>query len=108
MRFDFQRRCPMHHRRPRTIVIDCDLDDLNADADKPIILLQKVEHASRVHLDIESDDLEAEATRLEQLGTQRVALVRGRWSVMQAPSGHRYCVVHPQRETFGPHLNRWA
>jgi len=36
-----------------------------------------------------------------------VACVRERWWVMQAPGGHRFCVVRPQREHFGPHLNRW-
>ncbi|MCW8808021.1 MAG: VOC family protein [Rhodanobacter sp.] len=126
----------MHHSRLSSIVIDCEVDNLDAatrfwsqalgkpvasadqdgdgryaelrtTADEPIILLQKVEHASRVHLDIETDDLEAEAARLEQLGARRVALVRDRWWVMQAPSGHRFCVIQPQRQTFGPHLNRW-
>ena len=76
-------------------------------ADEPIILLQRVAHESRVHLDIETDDLEAEATRLEQLGAKRLECMHGRWWVMQAPSGHRFCVVKKQREQFGPHLNKW-
>jgi hypothetical protein len=75
--------------------------------DEPIILLQRVEHDSRVHLDIETDDLAAEVDRLEKLGATRVAFVRDRWWVMQAPSGHRFCVVRQQRERLGPHLNRW-
>ncbi len=126
----------MHHSRLSTIVIDCQVDDLtpvttfwsaalgkpvaNPDQDgdgryaelhtaldEPIILLQKVTHESRVHLDIETDDLEAEVARLEQLGARRVAFVRERWWVMEAPGGQRFCVVQPQRESFGPHLNRW-
>jgi predicted enzyme related to lactoylglutathione lyase len=63
------------------------------------IEVQKVSHASRVHLDIESDDLDAEVARLEKLGAKRVAFVR-RWWVMEAPTGHRFCVVkmkHPER-----------
>ena len=76
-------------------------------ADEPIILLQKVTHESRVHLDIETDDIEAEASRLEKLGAKRINLVRDRWWVMEAPSGHRFCVVRQQREPFGPHLNAW-
>jgi hypothetical protein len=60
-----------------------------------------------VHLDIETDDLEAEAVRLEKLGAKRVAFVRGRWWVMEAPSGHRFCIVQKQRKAFGPHVNRW-
>ena len=81
--------------------------ELETAEDEPIILLQKVEHESRVHLDIETDDLEAEAQRLEALGATRIAFVRERWWVMQAPTGHRFCVVRRQREAFGPHLNRW-
>ena len=126
----------MHHSRLSTLVIDCQGDDLatstifwsqalgkpvadpdqdgngryaelRTTADEPIILLQAVDHASRIHLDIETDDLDAEVARLEQLGAHRIAFVRERWWVMEAPSGHRFCVVKPQRETFGPHLNRW-
>jgi catechol 2,3-dioxygenase-like lactoylglutathione lyase family enzyme len=54
--------------------------------------LQRVTHESRVHLDIESDDIDAEVARLEQLGASRVAKVKT-WWVMQAPSGQRFCVV---------------
>lgn len=126
----------MHHSRLCTVVIDCQTDDLKdaatfwsralnkpiatvdqdgngryaelvTEQDEPIILLQRVDHESRVHLDIETDDLDAEVARLEGLGAMRVAFVRGRWWVMQAPSGHRFCVVRPQRQSFGPHLNRW-
>ena len=63
------------------------------------IEVQKVTHPSRVHLDIEADDVDAEAARLEQLGAKRIAFVN-RWWVMEAPSGHRFCVVkmrHPER-----------
>ena len=49
------------------------------------IEIQRVEHASRVHLDIETDDIEAEVRRLETLGAKRVGEVRS-WCVMEAPS----------------------
>lgn len=126
----------MHHSRLSTIVLDCQLDDLepairfwsaalgkaveDADQDgdgryaalataedEPIVLLQKVDHESRVHLDIETDDLDAEVARLQALGARAVAFVKERWWVMQAPTGHRFCVVRKQRERFGPHVNRW-
>jgi predicted enzyme related to lactoylglutathione lyase len=126
----------MHHSRLSTIVLDCQLDELepairfwsatlgkpveDADQDgdgryaalataddEPIILLQKVDHESRVHLDIETDDLDAEVERLQALGARAIAFVKERWWVMQAPSGHRFCVIQKQRERFGPHLNRW-
>ncbi|MCR6686594.1 VOC family protein [Pseudoxanthomonas sp.] len=124
-----------HHSRLSTLVLDCRVDDLREGAefwskalgmpvasldqdgdgryaeletaaDEPMILLQKVGHDSRVHLDIETDDIEAEAARLEALGAKRIAFVK-RWWVMEAPTGHRFCVVRQQREPFGPHLNRW-
>ena len=71
-----------------------------------VILLQKVGHDARVHLDIETDDVEAEAERLVALGAKKVAFIK-RWWVMEAPSGHRFCVVRQQREPFGPHANHW-
>ncbi len=55
--------------------------------------VQMVEHPPRVHLDIEADDIDAEAARLEALGARRIECVRGRWWVMEAPTGHRFCVV---------------
>jgi predicted enzyme related to lactoylglutathione lyase len=127
----------MHHSRLSTIVIDCRVDDLESAADfwsrafgkpvesydedgdgkyarlataadEPVILLQKVAHESRVHLDIETDDIEAETRRLEALGAKRVTTPHGgRWQVMEAPSGQRFCVVRRQRKEFGPHLNTW-
>lgn len=59
------------------------------------IEVQKVAHPSRVHLDIESTDVEAEVVRLEGLGARRVAQVHT-WWVMEAPTGHRFCVVRQQ------------
>ena len=70
------------------------------------IEVQKVTHPSRVHLDIETDDVEAEAERLVALGAKKIAFIK-RWWVMEAPSGHRFCVVRQQRKPFGPHANRW-
>ncbi|TDR48848.1 putative enzyme related to lactoylglutathione lyase [Tahibacter aquaticus] len=126
----------MHHSRLCTLVIDCKVDDLAESAqfwsqalgkpiasldqdgdgryaeletadNEPMILLQRVDHDSRVHLDIESDDVAAEAARLEALGAKKIAFRHERWWVMEAPSGHRFCVVRRQRVQFGPHLNRW-
>jgi hypothetical protein len=126
----------MHHSRLCSFIIDCRTDDLSeaasfwsaalgrparagADAaqdkyvplemhdDEPIIEVQKVDHESRVHLDIESDDIEAEVKRLEALGAKRVAAIRT-WVVMEAPTGQRFCVVRPQRHgKVGPHANTW-
>lgn len=67
---------------------------------------QKVDHDSRVHLDIESDDVEAEVQRLEKLGATRVKSVRN-WWVMQAPTGHRFCVVYNKEVRHKPGANCW-
>ena len=62
------------------------------------IEVQKVKHPSRVHLDIESDDIEAEAARLVALGAVEVARPNdGRWIVLEAPTGHRFCVVRAKQ-----------
>ena len=114
----------MHRSRLSTFVLDCKVPDLTAASqfwsralgrrtwpdtdgdpnyhflassdDEPILLTQKVDHDSRIHLDIEADDLEAEARRLEALGARRIAFIK-RWIVMEAPTGQRFCVVNPQR-----------
>ena len=52
-----------------------------------------------MHLDIESDDIPAEVARLEKLGAKRVAEVRT-WVVMEAPTGHRFCVIRAQTTDF--------
>ena len=79
---------------------------LKTAADEVHVEVQQVSHASRVHLDIESDDIEAEVRRLERLGALRVGMVQG-WCVMQAPTGQRFCVVKPQRADFAARANRW-
>ena len=68
--------------------------------------VQKVEHDSRVHLDIESDNIEAEVQRLEALGAKRVGKVET-WCVMEAPTGQRFCVVRPQNKQFADQANTW-
>lgn len=78
-------------------------------SDQPDVLIQQVDHSSRVHLDIESDDIEAEVARLEALGAKVVERLE-RWAVMEAPTGHRFCVVHPQRPDFADaeNVNVWT
>ncbi len=70
------------------------------------IEVQQVDHPSRVHLDIETDDIDAEVARLEKLGAKRVAKVKS-WWVMEAPTGQRFCVVRVQRSEFAKEANRW-
>lgn len=122
----------MHKSRLATFVIDCRTEDLDAAGrfwgaalgrpisttndpgylelaatpDERQVLVQKVTHESRVHLDIETDDLEAEVARLEALGAKRIGFVK-RWWVMEAPTGHRFCVVNPQRGPLDETANTW-
>ena len=70
------------------------------------IEVQKVAHESRVHLDIETDNVEAEVQRLEQLGAKRVKQVRT-WWVLEAPTGQRFCVVRPQSPDFDRLATTW-
>ena len=119
----------MHSSKLSTFVIDCKTDDFPAAARfwsaalrrpltpehpdyphyrglvaapaEPKLLLQHVKHESRVHLDIESDDIEAEVARLEALGARRLERVHT-WVVMEAPTGQRFCVVRVQRPSHTP------
>jgi hypothetical protein len=70
------------------------------------IEVQAVEHPSRVHLDIESDDVEAEVARLETLGAKRIEK-KQTWWIMQAPTGHRFCVIRAKRAEFAREANVW-
>ena len=68
--------------------------------------VQTVEHPSRVHLDIESDDVEAEVRRLEALGAKRLQQVHS-WWVMEAPTGQRFCVVRSSAPDFARLATEW-
>jgi len=128
-----------HKSRLGTMIIDCKdgdlashaefwsaalgLKSLPADPDYPNyrvletaendvpVLLQSVEHASRIHIDIETDDKEAECARLEACGAKIVTRVDEpgkNWIIMEAPSGHRFCLVKPQRHDFAENANQWG
>ena len=71
------------------------------------IEVQSVDHASRVHLDIETDDIPAEVARLQALGAKVVEHVHG-WCVMQAPTGQRFCVVNKASARFDHEANSWG
>ncbi len=79
---------------------------LESQPDEPIVQIQRVDHESRVHIDIETDDIPAEVSRLEKLGARVVNRLE-RWVVMQAPTGQRFCVVRVQRPGFPKNANRW-
>jgi catechol 2,3-dioxygenase-like lactoylglutathione lyase family enzyme len=125
----------MHYSRLCALLIDCNTPDIDEAAnfwaaalgraidrehpgtrdnyvmlstppDEPIVQLQRVEHESRVHIDIETDDIPAEVARLEKLGARVVNRLE-RWIVMQAPTGQQFCVVRVQRPGFPKNASRW-
>ena len=71
-----------------------------------LIEVQAVTHPSRVHLDIESDDVEAEVRRLEKLGATRIEQIRT-WWVMEAPTGQRFCVIRAASKDFDETASQW-
>lgn len=126
----------MHYSRLCALLIDCNTSDIDQAADfwahalgrpvdpghpgtrgnyrmletpqdEPIVQIQRVGHESRVHLDIETDDIPAEVARLEALGAQVVDRLE-RWVVMQAPTGQRFCVVRVQRPGFPKNATLWT
>jgi predicted enzyme related to lactoylglutathione lyase len=126
----------MHKSRLAGFIIDCNTQDLRgaaqfwsgalgmptrelpgAEGEKYVGLtdptrrlhveVQSVSHPSRVHLDIEADDIEAEVQRLEALGAKRIAQVSS-WWVMEAPTGQRFCVVRVQSKDFEQTANTWS
>jgi predicted enzyme related to lactoylglutathione lyase len=70
------------------------------------IEVQKVSHPSRVHLDIETDDIAAEVRRLEKLGARRIQEIRT-WWVMEAPTGQRFCVIRASSKDFEAKATVW-
>ncbi len=68
--------------------------------------VQIVDHPSRVHLDIETDDVEAEVRRLEALGAKRIEHL-GDWWVLEAPTGQRFCVVPATSPRFTGRATQW-
>lgn len=125
----------MHKSKLAGFIIDCQTDDLSAAAEfwgnalgmevralpaeegekyarlvDPTgdlhIEVQTVSHPSRVHLDIETDDVEAEVRRLEALGARRVVQVQT-WWVMEAPTGQGFCVVRRSSPAFDAKAREW-
>ena len=63
--------------------------------------------APRVHLDVHTDDLDAEVARLEALGATRVER-QDRWWVMRDPAGITFCVVLDRPGTLDDtNATRW-
>jgi hypothetical protein len=62
----------------------------------------------RVHLDVDTDDVEAEASRLEALGAKRLrSCENGRFWQMIDPGGLVFCVIPPHTSDFDEQATRW-
>ena len=125
----------MHKSKLSGFIIDCETLDLDRSADfwgsalgMPVralppgegeiykrledhqhglhIEVQAVSHASRVHLDIETNNIEAEVKRLETLGAKRIEAIHT-WWVMEAPTGQRFCVVRASSAEFEAKASTW-
>ena len=123
----------MHKSKLAGFIIDCETDDLRAAAQfwgsalglnvrtlpgaegeryvrledpRLHIEVQRVAHPSRVHLDIETDNVDAEVARLERLGAKRVVQT-GTWWVLEAPTGQRFCVVRATSPDFDATAQSW-
>ncbi len=71
-------------------------------------LIQNIEPGREgMHIDIETDNVEAEVARLESLGAQKREKVKG-WWVMVAPGGHPFCVVPVQSKTWPEGATQWT
>ena len=72
------------------------------------LLVQRLgEGEGRVHLDIHTDDVDAEVARLERAGATRVRQVH-RWWIMRDPAGLPFCVVpEPSGSLNDDNAQRW-
>ncbi len=124
----------MHRSRLGQVVIDCDDADTGVafwsgvlgtepyDAGggyvglKPeglglVVLVQPVPEPksckSRMHLDVETEDVLAEARRLEALGARLQRDTDG-FRVMEDPCGNEFCVVPPETSGFPARTKHWG
>ncbi len=122
----------MHRSLLANIIIDCNDVELGAkfwseafgaeivDRDPPYIFLEQVSGLfvglqgvpepkaakGRLHLDISTDNIEAEVARLENLGAKRIEKIEG-WWVMQDPCGNEFCVIRVHRPDFDQLAKTW-
>jgi hypothetical protein len=109
-----------HRSRLAGFIIDCEAGDLDAAAEFWTLALgdakrrnglhgeiQRVDHPGRVRLDIASDAAGAEVAGPEKLGARRAADVRS-WAAMEAPTGHRFCVIGAPGRDFADTANEWS
>jgi predicted enzyme related to lactoylglutathione lyase len=70
------------------------------------VTLQRIDGPARMHVDIETDDVEAEVRRLESLGGQVVDRVED-WVVLRDPAGLPVCVIPVDSTDFDRAATSW-
>ncbi len=123
----------MHRSMLSSIIIDCDNLDAGvnfwsqalgrkvASREEPYVFLERAPGEldlglqrvpepktakSRVHLDIMTDNIDAEVQRLEALGARRQARVEA-WWVMEDPCGNEFCIIPVGRDDFAERARTW-
>jgi predicted enzyme related to lactoylglutathione lyase len=96
-------------RTPEVDAEDPDYSSFGTMAPGVEVFVQSVgDPAPRIHLDIETDDIEAEVARLVGLGATVVDRIHT-WVVMRDPVGITFCVVRVQNaEAFDAHARTWT
>jgi hypothetical protein len=129
------KRGPVHRSRLSTLLIDAPADEaaasvafwsaaLGVPAVSPpgepqfhtlqgclpevVVAVQSVDDAARYHVDIETDDVDAEVRRLTGLGAVEVSRWQGCHTLV-VPGGHLLCVIplHSDPATFARLAQTW-
>src|SRR4051794_27170622 len=70
------------------------------------LAVQSVDDEARYHVDLETDNVDAETARLLALGAVEI----NRWlecRILRAPGGHLLCVIPLHSDDFADHATTW-
>ena len=70
------------------------------------VTLQRIDGPARMHVDIETDNVDAEVRRLEALGGQVVDRVED-WAALRDPAGLPVCVIPVDSTDFDETATSW-
>lgn len=72
----------------------------------PDVVLQRIDEAARYHVDIATDDVDAEVSRLVAAGASVVGPVET-WVVLRDPAGLFLCVIPAESDDFEATSTLW-
>ena len=90
----------------REVVPDSDGRYATLEGEIDVLVQSAIPGREGMHIDIETDDVDAEVARLEGLGARRREQVRD-WWVMIAPDGRPFCVVPVQSKSWPAGTVEW-